>query len=125
MEWLASASGMLLPLLLFGLWCVWWLLCVNGKKAWAVLGQGGWAPVVLLVLVAALAWSRIFPATFNRLGFPIANFVWQLLVVIGWTLAAMFCGWVQGQFGWAPAEVEFDPPAPAHGHDDHAHAAHH
>ena len=124
-ESLASVTDVLLHLLPGGLWCVWWLFCVNWKKTWPVLSQGGWMPVVLLMVVTALAWSRIFPSTCNCLGFPIANFLWQLLEVIGFTLLALFCGWVQGRLGWLPPEVHFEPPAHHHGHGHHAHAAHH
>ena len=110
-----------------GLWCAWWLWCVNWKKAGPVLAAGGWLPVVLLMFISALAWSRISPATFNWLGFPIANGLWQLGIVTGLTLLAFFCGWVQGRLGWTPAEVSFEPPAPehGHGHGHHGHQAHH
>jgi hypothetical protein len=100
-------------------WCVWWLLCVNWKTTWPVLAHGGWAPVVLLVLVVALGWSRLSLASCNCLGFPIPNFLWQLLAVTGLVLLALFCGWLQGLLGWTPAEVSFDPPPPEPGH--HAH----
>jgi hypothetical protein len=113
-----------LGLLLAGLWCAWWLGCVNWKKTWPVLAQGGWVPVVLLMLIAALAWSRIFPSSCSCLGFPIANFIWQLGSVIALVLVALFCGWVQGQLGWTPPEVSFDPPAADHD-EHHGHVAHH
>ena len=35
--------------------------------------------------------------------------------------AALFCGWLQGYFGWSPQEISLEPPAPEHGH---AHAHH-
>ena len=58
-ESLASVTDVLLHLLPGGLWCVWWLFCVNWKKTWPVLSQGGWMPVVLLMVVTALAWSHL------------------------------------------------------------------
>jgi hypothetical protein len=115
---LLQLAFVLLPALL---WCAWWLFCVNWKKAWLVLAAGGWVPVVLLMAIVALAWSRISGAPCNCLGFTIANFYWQSLAVIGLTLLALFCGWAQGRLDWTPAEVSFDPP-PEHGHD---HGQHH
>jgi hypothetical protein len=120
-ESLAWLPGVLLQLLPVGLWCAWWLWCVNWKKAWPVLAEGGWVPVVLIMVVAALAWSRIWPMTCNCLGFPIPNFFWQLGGVVSLTLLALFCGWVQGRLDWTPNEVSFDPPAQEHGH----HGGHH
>jgi hypothetical protein len=107
------------------LWCLFWLCAVNWKRAWTVLAQGGWAPVVLLDLVAALAWSGIAPAPFDLDGsFHLPNFWWQLLVVVCLTLLALFFGWLQGVLGWAPAEVSLEPPAVHHGHHAHHHAHH-
>ncbi len=112
-----------LVLLPIGLWCAWWLWCVNWKKAGPVLAAGGWVPIALLVFIVSVAWSRIFPATYTILGFPLPNFFWQLGCVIGLTLLALFCGWVQGRLGLTPAEVSFEPPAVDHGH--HGHHGHH
>ncbi len=123
-ESLALTLGVLLHLLPGGLWCAWWLWCVNWKKAWPMLAEGGWMPVVLLMFISALAWSRIFPATFTGLGFPITNFVWQSGCVIALTLIALFCGWVQGQLGWTPEEISFEPPPTEHGHGHHGHGHH-
>jgi hypothetical protein len=123
-ESLAGVLWVMLQLLPVGLWCAWWLWCVNWKKTWPVLAEGGWMPVVLLVLIVALAWSRIFPSQCTCLGFPIANFVWQLGGVTALVLMALFCGWVQGQLNWTPPEVSFEPsPTEDAGH--HGHAAHH
>jgi hypothetical protein len=102
-------------------WCAWWLWCCNWKKTWPVLAEGGWMVVVLLVLMISLAWSSISPSTSRHLGFPISNFFWQLLVVTGVTLLALFCGWVQGRLDWTPEEVNFDPPVQEHGHGHHGH----
>jgi hypothetical protein len=110
----------LVPLLL---WCAWWLWCVNWKKAWPVLAQGGWVPVVLLMVVCALAWSQVSPGPWplrKDASLVIPHFWWQLGGVTTLTLLALLCGWLQGQLGWTPAEVSFEPPAPTH----HAHGHH-
>jgi hypothetical protein len=113
--WLVQA---LLPWLPGGLWCAWWLWCVNWKHAWPVLARGGWIVVVLLTFVSALAWSGIFPSECRCLGFPLVNFWWQLGACTTLVLVALFCGWAQGRLGLTPAEVDFDPPEhhDAHGH---------
>jgi hypothetical protein len=119
---LAQVAVLLLPVLPLILWCVWWLLCVNWKKAWPILAAGGWVPIILLVLMSSLVWSRLYP-TCDCLGFPLPVFLWQLVSVTILVLLALFCGWVQGRLGWTPAEVHFDPPPPEHGH--HGHGGHH
>jgi hypothetical protein len=101
-------------------WVAWWLWGVNWNKAWAVLAKGAWTPVVLLMLIVAATWSALAPSTYNFLDlFPIANFWWQLGAVTVGVLVAMFCGWVQGVFGWAPAEINLEPPAPVPHHHHH------
>lgn len=95
------------------LWCAWWLWCANWSKIWPVLAHGGWVPVVLLMLIAALVWVQIFPGG-----------AWRFGIVCLWVLVALFCGWLQGQFGWTPPEISVEPPAEAehgHGHHDHGH----
>jgi hypothetical protein len=114
--WVLQMLAALLP---GGLWCAWWLWCVNWPKVWPVLAQGGWIVVVLLMFISALAWSSIFPSTFTGFGFPLPNFWWQLGSVGALTLVALFCGWLQEQLGWTPAEVNFEPPAGHHGHGHH------
>jgi hypothetical protein len=110
----------LLPLVPVGLWCAWWLWGVNWSKAWPVLARGAWAPVVLLMLVAALVWSRLNPAPCPCLGFvTIPTFWWQLGGVSALVALALLCGWLQGKLGWAPAEVDLNPPPPATGHGHH------
>ena len=42
------------PYILLIVWVVWWLWGVNWKRAWAFLGQGAWAPLVLLMVPVLL-----------------------------------------------------------------------
>ena len=104
-------------------WVAWWLWGVNWKKAWPVLAQGGWVPLVLLMVLTALVWSQISASDFTSLELiTVFNFWWQLGAVALLVAIALFCGWLQGVFGWAPAELSLDPPAPAahdHGHGHH------
>jgi hypothetical protein len=110
--------------LLLILWVAWWLLATNWNKAWPALRAGGWAPLILLMLVAALAWSRLQPVACDCLGsLVIPNFWWQLGYLAMLVAVALFCGWLQGILRWAPPEVSLD--APAHGHGNAGHAAHH
>lgn len=104
-------------------WMAWWLWGVNWPKTWKVLGQGAWAPLVLIMIVAALVWSRIAPGECTCLGIvAVPNFWWQLGGIGLLAASTLFCGWLQGLFGWTPAEINLDPPAPAHhGHDHHHH----
>ena len=97
-------------------WLAWWLCGVNWTKVWPVLARGAWAPAVLLMLVSALVWSRISPSDCGCLGFvTVPNFWWQLGAVGLLVSVTLFCGWLQGIFHWAPAEVSLDPPpSPTH-----------
>jgi hypothetical protein len=95
-------------------WLAWCLFGINWKKAWGVLAQGAWAPLVLAMVLIALAWCQMTPAA--------PQFGWKLLQVSVVVAASLFCGWVQGYFGWQPAEISLEPPAQAanahgHGHD--------
>jgi hypothetical protein len=110
------ALGAFLAIVWFG----WWLWAADWKKVWPVLSQGAWAPVLLAMLTAALVWAELAPATCNCLGFPLANFWWQLGGVCAVVALTLFCGWLQGVFGWAPAEVDLEPAADGdHGHEGH------
>lgn len=95
-------------------WLAWSLFGINWKKAWPVLAQGAWAPLGLALVLVAMAWSQMTPA---------APHFWWKLAKIGFVVAAsFFCGWVQGYFGWQPAEVNLEPLAPAangHGNEHH------
>jgi hypothetical protein len=115
-----GAAFPLWPLLI--VWVAWWLLAVNWRKTWPVLAQGGWAPVVLLVLMAALVWSRLAPAEWPLAPSAVVpNFWWQLVFVSLLAASALFLGWVQGVFGWCPAEINLEPPAVPAGAHDHGH----
>ena len=60
-------------------WFGWWTFAVDWRRAWAYLGQGGWAPLVLIMLIGAFVWSRIEPAPYSFPGFmTVPNFWWQL-----------------------------------------------
>ena len=105
----------LLPLLA---WVAWWLWAANWKRLWPVLARGGWAPAVLLLLMAAVVWSRLEPVPCPVLP-PIPNVVWQLGVVATLAAVALLCGWLQGRLRWGPSEISVEPPAVAddgHGH---------
>jgi hypothetical protein len=110
-------------LLAVGVWCAWWLGGTNWKKAWPVLAEGGWVPVVLLMVMSSLAWTVIAPGPCDCLGFvTIPGGWWQLGTVCALAGLALLCGWLQGLFGWTPPEVRVEPPPAAH--DDpllHAH----
>jgi hypothetical protein len=103
-------------------WVAWWLWGVNWRKAWQVLAEGAWAPLVLLVIMVALVWSRLDPAEYTFLYlFTVPNFWWQLGQVGLLVGVAFLCGWLQGVFGWTPQEIDLEPPA----HVAHDHAHHH
>ncbi len=89
---LALSSSLLI------VWIAWWLWGVNWKKAWPTLATGGWAPLVLLALIAAAVWSRLSPS-------ETLNFWTQLASVSALIGVAFFCGWLQGVFGWTPPEI--------------------
>ena len=90
-------------------WVAWWLWAVDWRKTWAVLAQGAWAPVVLLMLISALVWASLAPAPLTGLGFVvIPNFWWQLLAVWGVVAATCFCGWLQGVLQYHPPEVRVE-----------------
>src|SRR5262245_52782375 len=66
-------------------WVAWWLWGVNWKNAWARLREGAWAPLVLLMILIALVWSRISPGDLQFLGLlNIPNFWAQLIMVAFW-----------------------------------------
>jgi hypothetical protein len=103
-------------------WCVWWLWGVNWRKAWPMLAEGGWAPVVLLMIIASLAWAMIDARPGHIVGLVyLANGWWQLGNVLALATLALLCGWLQGYFAWTPPEISVEPPPPEH---DVLHAHH-
>jgi hypothetical protein len=127
LEWQSTGSAILVWLLPVGLWCAWWLGAVNWKKTWPVLAEGGWAPLVLLMIMATMVWSRLQPVPCTCLGsVTIPNVWWQLGSVCGLVALALLCGWLQGYYDWTLQEVSLEPPASAgHGHNGHSHAHDH
>jgi hypothetical protein len=117
--WIARWLWTLLPILL---WIVWWLWAVNWSKVWPVLAQGAWLGVVLLIFLAAMAWSHIDPNPWSVPGIGAMSSMWSSLgCVCALTALALFCGWLQGVMGWSPADIELEP-AEEHGHaTDHGH----
>jgi hypothetical protein len=115
---LAPVWHLILAWLLLIVWIIWWLCAANWRKTWAVLGQGAWVPVVLLVVVGSLVWSQMAPSDCRCLGVvTVSNFWWQLGAVGLLAAVALFCGWLQGVLGWTPAEIDLDPePSAAHDH---------
>jgi hypothetical protein len=107
-------------LILVGMaWCLWG---INWRKAWPVLAEGAWLPFVLLGVTIAIVWSQVAPGPGHCLGglLIVPNFWWQLGDVTLLALMALFCGYVQTKCGWAPAELDLEPPAAAaHGHGHH------
>src|SRR2546428_11320726 len=96
--------------LLIILWIAWWLFAVNWNKTWRFLARGAWVPVLLLMIVAALVGSQMATA---------GNF-WKALGEVALLVAvALFCGWLQGVFGWAPEEIDLEPPVTAAHVDGH------
>lgn len=100
------------------------LFAINWKRARHYLVEGGWAPLVLLVLLIALVWAMIERTPAYFLGFIwMPNFLWQLSTVTLMVLIAFFCGWLQSYFHWTPHDINLDPPAHGHGHGhDHGHS---
>jgi hypothetical protein len=95
-------------------WLAWSLWGINWKKVWPVLAQGAWVPLVLVLALAALVWSRLVPGECVLLGlWDIPNFWWQLGDVCLIVAATFFCGWLQGVMGWQPAEINLEPQASA------------
>jgi hypothetical protein len=78
--------------------------------------------VALLMVLATLVWSHVAPEQRYWLGLTLPNVWWQFGCVCALVAVALFCGWLQGEFGWTPPEVSVEPPPVSH---EHAHAAAH
>jgi hypothetical protein len=110
---LVQLQPVIAALVLLLAWTAWWLWAVNWQKAWPILAGGAWVPLVLLMIVVALVWSRLAPVeSFNFW----AQFGGVALLVG----LALFSGWLQGVMHWTPAEVALEPPASERGHEHHA-----
>jgi hypothetical protein len=102
-------------------WFAWWLWGVDWTRVWPVLARGGWVVVLLLVVVAALAWSEIAPRESEETGlFALSNFWWHLAAASAIVALTLFCGWLQAMFRWEPEPTALDEPADAHGEPAHA-----
>ena len=77
--------------------------------------------LVLLLVIAALAWSETAPREFPDAGpFAFSNFWWHLAAVSALVALTLFCGWLQLMFRWEPAPTALDDSEERH--DDSAHA---
>jgi hypothetical protein len=115
-ELLLRTGGVLLTLAPCVIWCGFWLFAVNWKKTLAVLAQGAWAPLVLLILMVPFVWSRIAWSEYPLRILTIPNFWWQLGAVLLFVGLAFFSGWLQGYFHLTPHEMELEPAPVKHGH---------
>jgi peptidoglycan/LPS O-acetylase OafA/YrhL len=113
-------AGYVLPLLILVAWCAWWLCCADWKKLWPTLAAGGWAPAVLLVLMAGAVWAQLDPYDLTWPGYYLPALLWHVGAAFLIACLAMFCGWLQDLLGWTPPEFPVHPVATAHGHD-HGH----
>src|SRR2546425_80601 len=93
-------------------WIAWWTFAVDWRKVRPVMSQAAWAPVILLVLLIALAWSRINPVEFSWGIVVLPNFWWQLIAVIMIVVLTLLCGVLQDALGFTPAQIDLEPPAP-------------
>lgn len=125
-NWWQDNSRLLLRASLVGILVVWCLWAVNWRKAWPVLAAGGWAPLVLIGLMAAAVWSMVWPQPADVFGwFTLMNGFWQLLAVGLLIGLVLFCGWLQSRTSWVPYEYNLDEPAHEHDHHGHDHAHEH
>ncbi|MCS6977661.1 MAG: hypothetical protein NZM31_11740 [Gemmatales bacterium] len=109
-------------------WIAWWLWATDWRKFWPTLAHGGWAPVVLIALIVALALTMVVPASQVVLGVEIGSPWWQLGAVTVAVLSMLVCGWLQGILHWEPAEPPQLAAAAAthdHGHHGQGHPQHH
>jgi hypothetical protein len=119
-EPLANVVSVLLFLLPIAVWCAVWLWCVDWAKLWPVLGRGGWAPAVLLIVMGGFVWGRIDPVDLTWPGYYLPAMAWHVGAAVSLACLAMICGWLQGVISWTPPEFPVHPPAAAHA-DGHGH----
>lgn len=111
-------------------WVAFWLLAVDWVKLRRVLVSGGWIGLVLIGLVAALAWGVAAPpadGVHRLLGLTVGNFVGKVVYVTALMVLMLICGSVQLAGGCGSWTVfPKDSPEDDHGHDVHAdHGASH
>jgi hypothetical protein len=121
-EALQPVFAVLLALVPGGLWCLFWLLCVNWRKLWPVLAQGAWTGVVLIGLISVMVWSRLDDRAWNLASLTLPNYWWQFVCVTALIGVALFCGWFQGVIGYSAPDMNVEMPS---GHEDHVHDHHH
>lgn len=127
---LENVESILIVVAPYGLWLLFCLFAINWKKMWPTLSEGAWVPLLLLLILVALEWSRIHESEITILGvITVGNFWWQLLAVGLLAALGLFAGWVQGRYGLTPFVYPVQPVAHGHahahghdhgGHDDHA-----
>jgi hypothetical protein len=107
-------------------WGAWWLWAADWRQVWPTLGQGGWAPLVLLALIVAGTLTLVVPGPVLWAGVEIASPWWQLGVVALAVATQLLCGWLQTVFGWQPAlPVQWAvSESNAHSHAEHGPAGH-
>jgi hypothetical protein len=122
--WWALAFALRWALLIA--WVAWWLWGVDWRKVWPVLARGAWAPVVLLIIVSALAWAEIVPSDYTLFNSAtIRNFWWQMGAIVLLAAIAMLCGWLQGLLGWWPsASLEAQTSGSDHAHSSAVNGSH-
>jgi len=123
--WLLPLFMILLALSPYILFSLYSLLAIDWKKMGPTLREGAWLPLVLLLVLIALVWSRILPRPLDLFGLiAVGNFWWQLAAVGLLAALGLFCGWVQELYSWAPIEIATEPDPHAHHADDHGHDHH-
>jgi len=125
-SWWAENGRLVARIALIAVLAAWCLWAVDWRKAWPVLAAGGWAPLVLIGIIAAAVWSLIWPVPATFFGtFTIRNGFWQPMVVGLLVGLILFCGWLQSRWTYAPPEFNLDEPAhTVHDASAHDHAHH-
>lgn len=143
--WLQQALTLTATLVPYALWFIFCLFAINWRKMWPTLAEGAWAPLVLLIGLVAVVWSRIQPSHWTIVpGLAIPNLWWQAIALSLIAGLGLFAGWLQIKYGLTPFDVPInvavEHPGHGHGHDaapeppppglgrasdDHGHHAHH
>ena len=126
-----SLGLLLLPWIPLFAWVLFWTLGVNWNTLRDVLRRGGWIGVVLIGLVAVLAWGSVWPPPrgyYDLLGLRISNFVGKTVYVSGLICLMLLSGAVQlsgscSRWLCFPVDAPEDHHA-GHGEDGHGHENH-